>query len=575
MELVPMQEYHNEFLEGYYFVPTDLEKVGPGWFVRAGLSQAKPNFHIGPKHSPYYYLIFVLEGEGRLVQGKHSFHLSPNGLFCLFPQTVQEYYTLQELPMRTMWIALDGKYVGQLLASIGLRPKTPYLLEAVTPAINDWMEDFFKWYRDADVQDSDCARMSRFYLLFDLLKKSTPSGQTETSWLQQALEYMHIHYAEGITVDRVAHYFGIDRSIFSKKFSAHYGTPPGKFLKKLKIDEAKRLLMETDYCIAEIAPMVGYADLYSFSKEFKKSVGFPPNHFRPRVGKAVMLPPDFSNRIINTHGKLAELWLRNVPQLISYCETKWSLRSTCSYQFSAHCLVSVKQANGREAVLKLGIPCRDTYAESCALRHFRTDCMVRLIDSEPDRGILLLEKAMPGTTLNAIMNDENRLEIFANFIRTLHSTDSSVPDKEFPFESTADWSEELRQSECLHTSSMAWLPPLIRQSCTLLDYLHSESGSPRLLHGNLHPDHILFLQSGKWAAISPKGIWGPPEYEAVPFLLGNLPKEKKVETIRHRAKLLAQKTGWRTEILLAWCFCKTVHHYVRHPEALAQEQTDT
>lgn len=575
MELTNMQEYHSEFLEGYYFIPSDLEKSSPGWFVRAGLSQAKPNYHLGPKLSPYHYLIFILEGKGCLVQGQKTYQLRENDLFCLFPHITQEYYTIKEAPMLSVWIALDGSYISQLLAGAGLRPQTPYRQSVVTPALMDWIQAFFEWYRNPDTQDSDLARMSKFYRLFDLLTpKQAPEAFVEGpsgTWLRQAVEYMQIHYTEGITAEKVAAYLGVERTLFSKKFSAYFGMTPGKYLKSLKMEDAKRLLVETDYGIAEIAQMVSYADLYSFSKEFKKSTGFPPSHYRPKSNSSTDPPVSFSRQITNLHGKQGEQWLQSFPKLISYCENKWSLRTKRPYRFCTNCLVPSILKDGREAVLKLGVPCRDMYTEIESFRLLDHAGMVRLIDAEPNRGMLLLEKAVPGQSLDTL-EDEAAAKITAGVIRALHAAPPPVKATDFAFERTADWPEELRlfESNC---GGSPLSPAMARQARRLLDRLHTVSGPAHLLHGNLHPGHILSVQGGKWAGISSKGIWAPLEYEGVAFLLHRLPQVQIMETIRRRAGLLAREMGWHQENLLAWCFCHAVHEGSQHIEMLMDRQS--
>lgn len=69
-----MREDHHEYLEIYFFTPSEFEKSGAAWPIRLGHNIAKPNYHIGPRTSPYYYLLFVLEGQ------EHSFKtIKPSG----------------------------------------------------------------------------------------------------------------------------------------------------------------------------------------------------------------------------------------------------------------------------------------------------------------------------------------------------------------------------------------------------------------------------------------------------------------------------------------------------------------
>ncbi|MNI75295.1 HTH-type transcriptional activator Btr [compost metagenome] len=91
---------------------------------------------------------------------------------------------------------------------------------------------------------------------------------------------MEIHYAEGITVEKVSAHVGVDRNHFTKQFRKAYGMTPIQFIQELKMKEARLLLEQTDYTLAEIAQSVGYPDLFSFSKAFKKRLGTAPAHYR-------------------------------------------------------------------------------------------------------------------------------------------------------------------------------------------------------------------------------------------------------------------------------------------------------
>lgn len=581
MRIVAMQEHHQEFLEGYYFTPSELEKAGPGWLIRAGVSQAKPNYHMGPKMSPYHYLIFVLEGAGRLVSNRTVYELRPNDAFGLFPNTPHEYYTLKDAPMLSVWMAFDGRHLSPLLARIGLRPQTPYLPGAVSHPLTEWLDRFFEWHRSSGVRDSDLFRLSMFYRLFDILSRQREQSDSRAtpveSWLQRAAEYMRIHYAEGITAQQVAQFVGIDRTHFSKKFTNRYGLSPGKYIQRLKMDEARRLLTETDYKLSEIAQLVGYPDLFSFSKGFKKTYGLPPSRHRPRAGSGVTLPEAFIRRISALHGKPGEQWLRNFPRIITYCENKWRMRVLNPYPSSVHFTAPVVLEDGTEAVLKLGVPCLEIRAEIEALSAFGGSGTVRLLDAEADRGIMLLEKAVPGQSLASAADDEAAARAAAAVMRALGEAAALRPSAEtFQFESLSRWGKELEElwargagiaagaaatAEDVPAAAAGSLPvpePLLRRAQAFLAELNAAPQRRLLLHGNLSCRHLLSVSGNSWAAIHPKGIIGPPEYEAVPFLLSSLPAVRPGEAIKRRAAVLAEELGLDVRRTLMWGLCHCV-----------------
>lgn len=63
-------------------------------------------------------------------------------------------------------------------------------------------------------------------------------------------------------------------------FKKEEGMNFSKYLLMVRMDNAKRLLGNQTYTIAQVAELVGYKDYKHFSKVFKKTVGITPNEFR-------------------------------------------------------------------------------------------------------------------------------------------------------------------------------------------------------------------------------------------------------------------------------------------------------
>lgn len=279
-----MREDYHEFLEIHFFTPSNFEKTGNIWPIRLGYNIAKPNYHIGPRTSPYYYLLFVLEGTGTFTQNNVTYSLGKNDIFCLLPGVTHDYFTDENHLLQKLFVAFDGKQALHLLERIGLSPQTPYRNGGLTEEVKKLMLEFLNLVRESDRQANDLARLAHFYQIFNKLSNSykspTKQENRSLSWLQQGLDYIQIHYAEGITVERVSAYVGVERTHFTKQFSKVYGLSPIQYMQDLKMKEAKHLLSNTDFSLTEIANSVGYPDIFSFSKAFKKHLGVPPTQFR-------------------------------------------------------------------------------------------------------------------------------------------------------------------------------------------------------------------------------------------------------------------------------------------------------
>jgi hypothetical protein len=67
---------------------------------------------------------------------------------------------------------------------------------------------------------------------------------------------------------------------FNRVFHQITGLPPAKFIAAMRLDEAKRLLLNTDRSITDISFEVGYTSLSTFTRRFNQRVGLGPREFR-------------------------------------------------------------------------------------------------------------------------------------------------------------------------------------------------------------------------------------------------------------------------------------------------------
>ena len=67
---------------------------------------------------------------------------------------------------------------------------------------------------------------------------------------------------------------------FNRVFHQITGLPPAKFISAMRLDEAKRLLLNTHLSITDICFEVGYNSLSTFTRRFTQRVGLGPREFR-------------------------------------------------------------------------------------------------------------------------------------------------------------------------------------------------------------------------------------------------------------------------------------------------------
>lgn len=279
-------EDHFDIVEDHYFTATELEKSSAIWPVRLGMDISKTSRHVGPKAVPYFYLIFVLEGQAEFIYKQQKYRVQKSDLFCFFPHLAHEYYTDQEHPLQKVWIAFEGPKSLELLERIGINPSTPFMANAVSEQILGLISNLFSIAHDNSRQGSDLARLITLHQIFEELSRNTSdvlrNFVCSDYWLQQGKDYIEMHYCDRVTIEQIAEHVGVDRAHFSRKFHSTFLISPAKYLQNLKINEAKRLLEQTTYNLSIIAQSIGYTDMSTFSKAFKKTAGIPPREYRFR-----------------------------------------------------------------------------------------------------------------------------------------------------------------------------------------------------------------------------------------------------------------------------------------------------
>lgn len=99
----------------------------------------------------------------------------------------------------------------------------------------------------------------------------------------EARRYIQEHWRDLLTLADIARQCHVSASHLCKGFQEHFDTSPISFAIDVKMEQAKELLLGTDLNITEIAEACGFADLFYFSRMFKKRVGSSPRAYRTMV----------------------------------------------------------------------------------------------------------------------------------------------------------------------------------------------------------------------------------------------------------------------------------------------------
>ena len=98
--------------------------------------------------------------------------------------------------------------------------------------------------------------------------------------INQVLSAIHANPGEDWSVERLGQLVNMSRSSFSNHFSELSGMTPLQYVIFVRMQQASRLLIETDTALVKVAEQIGYLSEAAFSQAFMKQFGIRPGEFR-------------------------------------------------------------------------------------------------------------------------------------------------------------------------------------------------------------------------------------------------------------------------------------------------------
>jgi AraC-like DNA-binding protein len=127
--------------------------------------------------------------------------------------------------------------------------------------------DITQMYSDAAVTFTDLVRKNKFRLTYSKL-------------INQCCEYILQNSEKAVRVTDVAAAAGVHPDTLTRKFRAETGISVPDYIRQVKTEEAKVLLLHTDKSLLEISDILSYSSQSQFIVSFRKQEGITPNAFR-------------------------------------------------------------------------------------------------------------------------------------------------------------------------------------------------------------------------------------------------------------------------------------------------------
>ena len=273
--------------------------------------------------------------------------------------------------------------------------------------------------------------------------------------------------------------------------------------------------------------------------------------------------------LANVHGLLGDRageWLARLPVIIEECTRRWDLVLGEPYESASYNWVAPGTSRGRPVVLKVGVREQDLWNETRALRIFgglEDAACVGILDGGPALGAILLERAVPGTVLSDLEDDERATAIAADVMRRLAKTPAPVAsDPREALPTIDEWGRAFARLRERFAGGTGPLPrALVDEAESRFAELSASAAPAVLLHADLHHGNI--LDAGRaWLAIDPQGVVGEPAYETGPLLRNLSPRLRRAphpeRILRRRVHLLADALALDPRRVRGWGMAQAV-----------------
>ena len=131
-------------------------------------------------------------------------------------------------------------------------------------------------------------------LLITLIREKDSPGEKYTvltgdASLSGVMKYITEHYKEKIVLNELCFLFGMNKTTLCEKFKDSYGDTVIKYITKLKIKEAKKIMREGGKNFTEIAELTGFSSIHYFTRTFKKYENKTPGEYIKTIKSRLMM----------------------------------------------------------------------------------------------------------------------------------------------------------------------------------------------------------------------------------------------------------------------------------------------
>jgi len=245
-----------------------------------------------PIHSVYKpSLCVVAQGSKEFFLNDERFVYDPENYLLVtaeLPLVGQVLDASNERPYLSLLLELDPSLVGSVITEVGdIAPQNDANVKAINvgPLDADLLDAVLRLVRllDKPSEAPFLAPMIIKEIIYRLWMGDQRdrllhmvNSEGNTSLIAKAIELINDDFDQQLRVESIASNLGMSVSGFHHHFKAVTAMSPLQYQKRLRLQEARRLLLGGGLNATDVAFRVGYSNSSHFSREYKSLFGLPP-----------------------------------------------------------------------------------------------------------------------------------------------------------------------------------------------------------------------------------------------------------------------------------------------------------
>lgn len=230
-------------------------------------------------------MVYLLRGRGEYSDSTGiQYSLKPGDLFFRCPDRRHTHRIDPDSQWLECFLSVRAEWYDLLLSIDLMDPNQPCMHIGEHPEIPEKVDRLLKQLAASDTplsnsdHEFEILTLMRQILRQNLEPKSTSSRQREQ--LDMARERIRQQATASVSLESILSDIGLSYSRLRSLFQNAYRISPGDYRIQVRIEQACALLETSDLSVQAVADQLGYADAFTFSKQFKKRTGLSPKHFR-------------------------------------------------------------------------------------------------------------------------------------------------------------------------------------------------------------------------------------------------------------------------------------------------------